>query len=1104
MIEDQLGPPDITLVAANYVGQERIAIEQALAAAAQIPREDQYGQPNSTRERAYFTIAESIVRAGDFDRALAVTKTYDVPARQINSTSLLTARIAEEQVKRGDFQSAVANYHKLDDHKLDDQFRYRQNAARAIAQGLARSGDTAGALRFSSSIEDIEERVAAEYAIAATEGSESALWKKIEQEINGPENSLLPARKQSMITDYARERAEVGDVETARAALETITDVNCQLKLHLTIARAEGPNSPEWDKLVRAFEEEGPTDRLGKWLYGNDYQQELVAVAMAETGNEARAREFAHSENEYDDTRNTIAVSLAVGDIAGAQTYLTRYRHLPLANQFAADSYLTDITKAKVQAGRIAEAEADIRHMAGTQFKISVFLAKANHAAEQLDALGVLPETIADTLPELPPNISAQQARTIGAYTIDHWRHFKNYDSATFSRLAHGAAEIAHAYMSDTERVDFIRTLGDEFRRFRDQGMFDDGKHQIVLRHLSEAMVAGGDAGTTSIMLETLYANMGEATGLRLIKSMVESGNAKAGAAGIEVLANVDTPDHAYQYLLNKLAATGYIDKQLPETIINAQALGFPATASRKILQTLYNRLGIQLDADLLEWVAERMYGEDSGINQSGSGPKPNVLPPGLVMESLDAKLDGVIDLVAKSLSEFETLTQPELFERLSSDSESRTLYFMLYGGRTNYSLIQHYNLGKFSQAIAKGAEIEQHIDPALIATKLWDHAPDGWRQAMQQRTRPSDTLVWQTEVGSSSQELRSQARQELRDVFGAQLSWLLSSGAGAKNFGELPDALPLLDPKLSKKVEALLGEHITAIFTGSEQDITIGDFEKLKNNMLSQIRQARQTAKQQKDQSASAWADILTRAQAEDPVLAMRHILALVSRDPSRSLHPTGADAEWLGHVTGLSTTIRESQRTSTDSRTLTVRYLDGKEDFAQLLRFADGAQCCFTSENTIGVEADPGGGWRMRINRDPHWFVFSIEDTPPDAMRRRSTGFVFGSLAEVDGSPALAINGIYMQRKTDSAANTVLNDIVERFAKPLGVHSVVVATKYGGNFNIDRTKWEPAGGHSLFRPRAIVDDIGDPETTIYDDLGTSVNTAEALDNLSWRQIIQ
>jgi hypothetical protein len=624
--------------------------------------------------------------------------------------------------------------------------------------------------------------------------------------------------------------------------------------------------------------------------------------------------------------------------------------------------------------------------------------------------------------------------------------------------------------------------------------MFDDGKHQAVLKHLGEAMVEAGDAGTTGVMLETLYANMGEATGLRLIKTLVETGNAKAGAAGINVLADPDTPDHAYQYLLHKLADTGYLDNELPGEIIVRQRGGFPAAASRVVLQRLHSDLGVQLDSTLLKWVINTV-DASYGFEERPSGD--------MIMATIDERMDDVVASVRASLERFDSLPQDELLADLRDNSSDRALYFMLHGGRTRYSLIQHYNLSKFSQAVDTAAEIQARVDPASIRTRIWENAPDGWQQAMQERRRPDDSLVWNVEVGSSNKELRMQARSELGDVLGAQLNWLVADGHDAFNFGEMPDEMPALEPKVAKKIENLLGEQLTAIFGGAELDMTIGDFDKLKNNLLAQIRLLRQTAKQQKDPLAAEWKQILDTAQAEDPILSMRHIPAIISRTPSRSLHPKGADAEWLGHLTGLGTTIRDSQRIGPDKRQLTVRYLDGKDDFAELTRFADGAQCCFTSENTVGVVMDPTGKWRMRINRDPHWFVFSIEDTPPDAEQRTSSGFVFGSVAEVEGKPALALNGIYMQRKTDSAANAVLDGIVERFAKPMGVHSVVIASKHGGRFVPDHTKWQPAAGKELFRPRAILDRNGRPETDIYDDLGRFVNNTSKLDIDTWRHVL-
>jgi len=1088
MIEDELASPDRALEAANYAGQQRFAIEEALALAAQIPKVDEWNDVNTDREFAYYPIVEAIARTGDYNRALDIIKTNDVVSNNLDFTELITSSVAEEQLKRGDVDGAVASY-----HKLADTYTYGYGLSTKIARHMAQSGDLDKALKFSRSLEDEQDRIIAQTALAAVEGSKSPLWEEVEQQVKLYRDPKYPTVEDRVATAYAIERMAIGDVDTAWATLAKLSFIDSQLDLKLAIAKHEGLASPIWDAIMNDFNDS--SSPLGEWLHDNHHQRLRTAVVMATAGDEARARDFVATEDESQSALNNFSISMAVGDLDQARANLTAYSQSADAKEFGFGGNMVELIKAEIRKGEFAQAETDTNSITDPDFKIQAILAKANYAADQLEALGFFPETGPYNIVDTQPKILAHQAKNIGAYTIEHWRQFKNYDGATFARLAHGAAEIAHAYMTDDERVAFVRSLGEEFSRFRDQGMFDGGKHQIVLKHLSEAMVEAGDAGTTSLMLETLYANMGEATGLRLIKSMVESGNAKAGAAGIDVLANPDTPDHVYQYLLNKLAATGYIDRELPATIVEAQSYGWPAAASRKILQTFYGKFNVQLDSDLLEWTAEKMYGDF-------------FVKPSDVMGTLDARLEVVSNIVAKSLEEFESLSQPDLLQRLSDSEDSRALYFMLRGGRTNYSLIQHYNMAKFSQAVAKGAEIQARIDPTAIATGLWDRAPDGWQKAMEQRQRPSSSLVWQTEVGSSSHELRSQARQELRDVLGAQLTWLLADGATAKNFGEYPDdVIPALDPKLSKRMDSLLGERVSAIFLGSEEDITIGDFEKMKNNMLSQIRQARQVAKQQKDPSAAAWADILSKAQSEDPVLAMRHILALISRDPSRSLHPAGADAEWLGHVTGLSTTIRTSQRTGKDSRTLTVRYLDGKEDFAELLRFADGAQCCFTSENTIGTEMDPEGEWRMRINRDPHWFVFSIEDTPPDAAKRVSTGFVFGSVAEVDGAPAVAINGIYMQRKTDSAANSVLDGIVERFAKPMGVRSVVVATKYGGDFNIDRKKWQPGDGHSLWRPRAIMNRRGNArgelETKIYDDLGNLVNELDELDSHSWRQVI-
>ncbi|HEX5447802.1 MAG TPA: hypothetical protein VFW90_01210, partial [Candidatus Saccharimonadales bacterium] len=393
-----------------------------------------------------------------------------------------------------------------------------------------------------------------------------------------------------------------------------------------------------------------------------------------------------------------------------------------------------------------------------------------------------------------------------------------------------------------------------------------------------------------------------------------------------------------------------------------------------------------------------------------------------------------------------------------------------------------------------------------------------------------------QADVGGGNAELRLAALREVEDVLGIQLAWLIRHGLDAEHFDSSYEELVskhrwdelmngeglsneevnelaskkqldyLNGEKIGRRIRAILGDSISNVIDveNSEADATVGDFEKAKNALLAQLRQARNTAKQQKSELAASWKSILERAEQEDPIIAMRHILSLLTNNPEYSLHPTGAVAEWVGHMNGLASRVRDAQTTTASRRSLTIRYLDGKDDFSELLRFADGAQCCFTSEDTGDGAGDYGGEWRMRINRDPHWFVFNLEDTPPDAEVRISSGFIFGSLARVDGQPTLAINGVYMQKKTDTAANSILDEVVERFAKPLGISQVMVATTYGGRFEPDKSKWHPAGGRTLHRPRAIRNDYDDePESEIYDDLGNVVNENAPVPEYCWIKTI-
>jgi hypothetical protein len=1046
-------------------------------------------------------VAETQAKSGDLQGAITTAKELD-DSELYETHQTLYFVAAKKQAIEGNVSEAkstieagIKNLGLDDPHEIENMHSMQS----AVALGQAESGDIEGAKATLN-----------EYGIAGELGALPTYNAIVEKLVRNGEYAAAYQLKKSVIRSVQElARGSDDDTRTQIVRLTASQKYLGDLGLQIAIDRAR---HGDYDTLLDSIYEERGVDRLKavtEVLEDKDVRDipQRVITLVNQTLNENIVT--------WPPINNLIVALAKRGFIDEAMRV---------------DQFRTNQIRPETQHVFGGLAEIIVRQMAerGDYQGALKFIREHTYKSNDPEALAALAsglhhfrETHGLVVQEsnaigeaLGQSLSADRSRRLGGAAVEQWRDFKKFKPVDFARLAHGAAEIAHAYMTDEERRAFIRDLAGEFRQFRDKGMFEDGQHQAVLKHMTEALIELDDPAATGHLLETLNKNLGEATGLRLIKTLVESGNAKAGAAGIAVFCDEDTPEHVYSYLLHKLAKVGYVDADLPKTIIEYNDLGrFSDEQSRMVIQRFYSELNVQMDSQLLKWVISKYYSEPD--------------PP-----ELDDFLDQTISFAEQNLNEFEKLDQKELLEQLAGSSDKAAIYFMLKSGRTKYTLIQHYNFSKFKEAVAKAAEVQSHVSPELIDRRLWGAASSGWYEAMVNRRRPNDNLVWQVEVGSAQKELREQARNDVNEVLGFELGWLLRKGLSDPNFsgynegdfeheiedelknkgktsaeiGELQDQHLLtffFGEKGARKLESIFGDTISRAVNfsiGAEVEApSIGDFEKAKNALLAQLRQSRQNAKSNKDPLFDKWKDLIEQVEQEDPVIAMRHILTLLTGNPDFSLHPKGAVAEWTGHFAGLATTIRDSQRKSGGSRNITMRYLDGKNDFSEMLRFADGAQCCFTSENTAGVVMDPGGEWRMRINRDPHWFVFSIEDTPPDAETRVSSGFIFGSIAWVDGEPALALNGVYMQRKTSSAANEILEQVTERLARPLGVKYVLVGSTFGGEFDIDKSVWQPAGGRIMRRPRAIATSDGSPEDEIYDDLGDKVNTEQEVPDHCW-----
>jgi tetratricopeptide (TPR) repeat protein len=1061
------------------------------------------------KEKILRSIAEAQAKAGDLTAAFS---TLDDTHGWEFSEGI--RNIALELAERGQIDDAMHTMSRLGDGDEHDEVLSK------APKGLAKIGQIERALKVSDALAERNkyydlrnsQHVASRLDIAKVVIDQGKVDEglKILSETRGlikEGSGMAEALEKAVSTEI-----KLGDIEKAKKlASEIIDGWEAKTRAFIEISAAEGKDSPSWLEAERTFkildndesraehhikglrqelvgkwastgEIEGPL-RVAKHKNTDTYDPEMIAVicgAQAKMGNVEQAKKlvFKVADDAYH-SRPYHAIALAQaknGDMAGALLTAEMIHSsnrsdtlLDLAEMQGPDSPIWEQLFTRKTNGPLSLFEARINQKIGERIK---------KMEEELVPKGAKPAV----LQELVDNVQRLRGmKSVGAYAIEQWKEFKDYSPEQFAKLAHGAAEIAHGYMTDDERRAFVRHLADEFRSFRDQGMFDDGKHASVLKNLSEALVDLKDPAAVGDLINTMHEHKGNAVGMRIIKTLIDSGNSRAAAAGINVLCDPKTDSHVYEYLLQKLASKNILDKELPSTIRVQQSIS--PNSCRTVIQRFYKDLGVQTDTQLLNWV----------LSKTKTSPGQE-----LSDKEFTTQLDGIMNSVKESIGRFENMNQAELLAALAANADDRTLFFCINGGRTNYSLIHQYNLKKFSDAIAMADSLQQRLDLELVDRELWANAEEGWLGAMIDRRRPSDSLVWQFDVGAAKNEIKASAVQEIRSVFGEQLRWLMAGGQNAENLAGMEDP-GQLDPKTEKLLHRVLGETISGLVKGEQQDFSSGDFEKIKNTMIFELRQRRKAAKQQKNPDDTKWDKLISLAESEEAVISLRHSLALLANDPTLSLKDEGAVGEWMSHFAGLADRVRDSQISGADKRKITMRYLDGKEDFAELLRFADGAQCCFTSEDTVGTEQDKSGRYRMSINRDPHWFVFSIEDTEPDAKKRQSSGFVFGSLGRYEGRPALMLNGVYMQRKTDSATNVILDQIGERLAKPLGINQMVVASSFGGESRLDPDKWINAEGKTVYRPRALRAENGQPETQIYDDLGYVVNQDYAASERLW-----
>lgn len=184
-------------------------------------------------------------------------------------------------------------------------------------------------------------------------------------------------------------------------------------------------------------------------------------------------------------------------------------------------------------------------------------------------------------------------------------------------------------------------------------------------------------------------------------------------------------------------------------------------------------------------------------------------------------------------------------------------------------------------------------------------------------------------------------------------------------------------------------------------------------------------------------------------------------------------------------------------------LRYLDKSEDLVDCLRFADSKICCYSTPHYDMHVAHyvPNKVWKMAIIKDPLFFIFQLEELPPGitlaetAGRRhagqKNLGFVFGSFGmDAEKNLAVILNGAYLASgNNEERVLEIMNAIEKMLSRPIGAKVQITGSKAGGTIG-PRLGEYTLGNVKFTRLRALSDSSGKPQTKIYDDLGTVINT--------------
>ncbi len=536
--------------------------------------------------------------------------------------------------------------------------------------------------------------------------------------------------------------------------------------------------------------------------------------------------------------------------------------------------------------------------------------------------------------------------------------------------------------------------------------------------------------------------------------------------------------DRPWQYrvwLVKKLEEVGYLDKGLSDYLKENGSTTWRKETDIWI-RGVVGRLGLTPSLSLMQALLEHIWTDKK---------RKHLTTPDAVLSHLVRRREAY-----RSYHDSQ-----KLMWELSRDPRESFFYYLLFGGRTQFALINKYTQDQFQEMVKQASGLGAVHEGIM---KKWEGAldaggvPGNLRRRMMSRLRKGqwplegDGYARAIRIDVSSEKQLEGFKERLNAAFSQDQLGLMIETAIARGIvqGELEEASGLneLQTWLTRMKEATPGlkEEIQTRIAPLQKRLPqeIQDPRAFRIQVEKDWRQALKNKKKELPQDAPT------------EEVAARYVESLMETIGERVALPHRE--EWKSHLREIFEGLGRvgGRRSEGKERRVTLRYLDKSKDLVEVLRFADAAQCCFTSEHGASQ------AWIARIWKDPLSFVFLIEDNEPEAKTRQAIGFVFGSFGVQDRKPAVLLNGVYLQGKTNEATLAVLNGIEEDFSRPLGAAHQLVAASHGGATHLDAADLSAAGGSAAYTNRTVevtrlraLSRYGEPEREIYDDIGVGIN---------------